>query len=211
MPSSYYFSSFGSACCRQAIRKLFVSTGYQIKDQSALYFLTFQVVQWADIFTRKIYRDIIIDSFKYCSNQKGLEIYAYVIMSNHVHLLARSTKEDLSGTIRDFKRHTSNRILEAVQTSEESRRDWLLLIFRYAARKHSRNEKFQVWTHENHAEEIFSNKFIEQKIEYIHNNPVRAGFVENPEDYLYSSARCYVGLDAVFETELAVLRWKTVR
>lgn len=187
-----------------------MSTGYQIQDQSALHFLTFQVVQWADIFTRRKYRDIIIESFKYCRDHKGLEIYAYVIMSNHIHLLAKSTKEDFSGAIRDFKRHTSKQMLEAVQ-NEESRREWLLMIFRYAARGHSRNEKYQVWTHENHAEQIFSNKFIEQKIEYIHNNPVRSGLVEKPEDYLYSSAGSYAGLDSIFETELAVLRWKTVR
>jgi len=188
-----------------------MSTGYKIIDQSAPHFLTFQVVQWADIFTRKIYRDIVIDSFKYCRDFKGLEIYAYVIMSNHIHLLARSDKEDLSGTIRDFKRHTSKLLLDAVQGKEESRREWLMMIFRYAAKKHSRNDKYQVWTHENHPEYIFSNKFIEQKLEYIHNNPVRAGLVERPEDYLYSSARCYAGLDSVFDTELAVIRWKTVR
>jgi len=187
-----------------------MSTGYQIKDQSALHYLTFQIVQWADIFTRQVYRDIIIDSFKYCRRHKGLEIYAYVIMSNHIHLLARSEEEDLSGTIRDFKRHTSNQIIELVQNKEESRREWLMMIFKYSANKHSRNEKYQVWTHENHAEHIFSNKFIEQKIDYIHNNPVRAGLVENPEDYLYSSARCYADMESVFETELAILRWKTV-
>ena len=188
-----------------------MSTGYQIKDQSALHFLTFQVVQWADIFTRKTYRDIVIDSFTYCRDQKGLEIYAYVIMSNHIHLLARSGKEDLSGVIRDFKRHTANKIIEAVQSGPESRKDWLLMIFQYAAGGHNRNEKYQVWTHENHAEEIFSNKFIEQKIQYIHDNPVRAGIVDNPDEYLYSSSRCYAGLDCIFETEIATMRWKTVR
>ncbi|MCB0396371.1 MAG: transposase [Flavobacteriales bacterium] len=188
-----------------------MTTGYKIFDQSALYFMTLQVVQWADIFTRKVYRDIIIDGFRYCCDKKGLEIYAYVIMSNHIHLLAQSTKGDISGTIRDFKRHTAKQILNIVQDNSESRRHWMMMIFRYAARGHNRNKTFQVWTHENHAELIYSNKFIEQKIEYIHNNPVRAGLVEKPEDYLYSSARCYAELDAVFQTELAVLRWKTVR
>lgn len=186
-------------------------TGYQIKDQSALHYITFQIVHWADIFTRKIYRDIFVESLIYCRDHKELEIYAYVIMSNHIHLLIKSGKEDLSGTIRDLKRHTSRKIIETVQQSQESRREWLLMIFRYAAGKYSRNETHQVWTHENHAEQIYSNKFIEQKIEYIHNNPVRAGLVEKPEDYLYSSARCYAGMESIFETELAVLRWKTVR
>lgn len=188
-----------------------MSTGYQIKDQAALYYLTFQVVHWADIFTRKLYRDIIIDSLKFCKDNKGLEVYAYVIMSNHIHLLARSANGDLSGTIRDLKRHTSRKITDAIQNNDESRREWLLSLFKSAANSHSRNETYQVWTHENHAEQIFSNDFIEQKIEYIHNNPVKAGWVEKPEDYLYSSARCYADMESIFDTELAVLRWKTIR
>ncbi len=186
-------------------------TGYQIKDQSALHYLTLQVVQWADIFTRKTYRDVIIESLKFCKNNKGLEVYAYVIMSNHVHLLAKSNKEDLSGAIRDFKRHTSKKIIEAIITGQESRKEWLLTIFKESARKHSRNEEYQLWTHENHAEQIYSNDFIEQKIEYIHNNPVKAGLVEKQEDYLYSSARYYSGMESHFETELAIIRWKTVK
>jgi hypothetical protein len=85
------------------------------------------------------------------------------------------------------------------------------MIFRYAARKHSRNNEYQVWTHENHAEEIFSNKFIEQKILYIHDNPVRAGIVENQEDYLYSSARDYADKESVIEICKATFRCKTIK
>ncbi|MCF8255477.1 MAG: transposase, partial [Bacteroidia bacterium] len=125
-----------------------MTTDYQVKDQFAPYFLTFQIVQWADIFTRKIYRDIVIESFKYCCENKGLEIYAYVIMSNHVHLIMRSILGNLSGTIRDMKKFTSKRIIEAVINGNESRRDWLLLVFEYSANGHNRNENFQVWTHE---------------------------------------------------------------
>ncbi len=106
-------------------------------------------------------------------------------MSNHIHLLVRSGQGNLSGTLRDFKSHTSKEILKAIIEKNESRRDWLLMVFKYAANKHKRNSTYQVWTHENHAEEIYSNKFIEQKLDYIHNNPVRAGIVTNSEDYLY--------------------------
>jgi REP element-mobilizing transposase RayT len=65
-------------------------TGYQIKDQHALLYVTLQVVYWVDIFTRKTYRDIAIESLQYCQQEKGLEIYAFVIMSNHIHLVAKS-------------------------------------------------------------------------------------------------------------------------
>ncbi len=135
-----------------------MSQAYKITDQQAAYYLTLQVVQWVDIFTRKIYRDIIIDSLQFCQKNKGLEVYAYVIMSNHLHLLVRASNSNLSSILRDLKRHTSKKIIETIQNESESRREWLLMIFRYAAGKHSRNNEFQVWTHENHAEEIFSNR-----------------------------------------------------
>jgi REP element-mobilizing transposase RayT len=168
-----------------------MSTGYKIQDQEALHYLTFQVVNWIDIFTRKVYRDIIIDSLKYCQENKGLELYGYVIMSNHIHVLIRASNNNLSDIIRDFKTHTSKIIIHEIQEGRESRKEWLLNQFSFAATKHKRNINYQFWTHENHAEIIFSNKFIWQKLEYIHNNPVRNGIVSKPEDYLYSSAKNY--------------------
>ena len=170
-----------------------MSTGYKIVDQEALHYITFQVVNWVDLFTRQVYRDIVIDSLKFCQTNKGLEIYAFVIMSNHIHILLRSNIGKLSDTIREFKSFTAKQILLAIEMEQESRRDWMLNLFEFAAKQHKRNEKFQVWTHENHAELIYSDKFIFQKINYIHENPVRAGIVENPEDYLYSSACDFAG------------------
>ena len=84
-------------------------------------------------------------------------------------------------------------ILNSIKNEPESRREWLLTLFRQVAAKHARNKDFQVWTHENHAEEIYSPKFTLQKIMYIHKNPVRSGIVIKPEDYFYSSARDYSG------------------
>ena len=85
-----------------------MGSGYQIQDQTQPYFLTFQVVGWADVFSRKIYRDIIIDSFIHCRDHNGLQIHAYVIMTNHVHVIWQHPKGNLSGIVRDFKKHTSN-------------------------------------------------------------------------------------------------------
>ena len=184
-------------------------TGYQIKDQESLYFLTLQVVGWVDIFTRKIYKDIVIENLKYCTVNKGLEIYGYVIMSNHIHLLAKSSTGEISKILRDFKSYTSKRIIETIQEIPESRKDWMLSIFKNAAAKNSRNSNFQFWTHENHAEHIYSNNFIQQKLEYIHNNPVRAGLVENAEEYMYSSAKNYAGEKGLLDIELLTIQWKT--
>ena len=173
--------------------------GYKIYNQSLPYYLTLQIVQWIDVFTRKLYRDIIIDSLKFCQHEKDLEIYAYVIMSNHIHLLAKSNQENLSHTIGDFKSFTCKEIIKSIQDHNESRRIWLLSMFQKEAENHKRNQTYQIWTHDNHPEEIQSNHFIKQKVQYIHNNPVRAGIVINPEDYLYSSARNYAGLDYLLE------------
>ncbi|MBA3972159.1 MAG: transposase [Bacteroidetes bacterium] len=187
-----------------------MTTGYQIKEQDQLYFITLQVVEWVDIFTKERYRKIIAENLEYCIQNKGLEIYGWVIMSNHMHLLAKSNINDLSGTLRDFKSYTSKLILEEIESSNESRKDWMLKLFKDSAFKHKRNSSYQFWTHENHAEHIFSQKFLEQKLNYIHNNPVRAGMVQNPEDYLYSSSKDYIGEQGFITIEKIVFQWKTV-
>jgi REP element-mobilizing transposase RayT len=170
-----------------------MSTGYQIYDQSAPYFVTFQIVNWVDLFTRSTYRNIFMKSLKYCQEKKGLEVFAWVIMSNHVHLMIRSSTHDLSGTVRDLKKFSSKAFINAIKNSDESRKDWMLKIFSES------NGKHQVWTHENHAEQLYSNGFIQQKLDYIHKNPVKARIVENAFDYLYSSARNYAGMEGLIE------------
>ncbi len=177
--------------------------GYQIKDQGATYFLTFQVVGWVDIFSRKVYRDIVIESMKYCKDHKALIIHAYVIMTNHVHLIVRCRNEKLSDTVRDMKRFIANSILKEIQESgQESRQEWMNIVFEYHARFNKRVKKKQFWTHENHAVELATNEMLDSRLEYIHQNPVRAGWVMNAEDYLYSSARNYAGLDHLLEIDM---------
>lgn len=174
-------------------------TGYQIKDQSAAYYLTFQVVFWIDLFTYERYRDIVIESLKFCQQNKGLEIFAWVIMSNHVHLLARNNENNMSGTIRDFKKYTSKAFIEIISLSDESRKEWMLRLFKHAAGRQNKAGIFQVWTHENHAIEVFGNTFIQSKVDYIHNNPIRAGIVRRAEDYKYSSACSYADQEGLLE------------
>ncbi len=185
-------------------------TGYQIKNQEAPYYLTFQIVYWVDLFSRKSYRDIVIESLKHCQKEKGLEIFAWVIMSNHVHIIARSTTNDLSGTIRDFKKYTSKKIIEEIERSAESRKEWMLRLFIHAAKRQNKKGDYQVWTHENHAIELFGNDFIQSKVEYIHNNPIRAGIVNKAEEYNYSSAAVYADMEGLLDIIPVTLKWKTV-
>src|SRR3972149_7425107 len=121
-------------------------------------------------------------------------------MTNHIHLIANSINEDLSNTVRDLKKFTSRSIIEQIEKGIESRRECLpaeasaqagmLDRFMFVAQRHSKNKKYQLWTHENHAVHLYSHKFMREKLEYLHNNPVRAGIVEKPEDYFYSISYC---------------------
>lgn len=177
-------------------------TGYRIDDQSGLYFLTFQVVEWIDVFSRKMYVDIVLDSLTFCREKKGLKLWAYVIMTNHVHVIVSHPAGALSDVIRDFKRFTATQILKTiVGNNYESRRTWMLAQFEFAAKKHRRNSQYQFWRHDNHAIELETHPFIMQKMAYIHENPVTAGFVEEAEHWMYSSQRNYSGLYALLEVD----------
>ena len=184
--------------------------GYKIRDQFRPHHLTFTIVDWVDIFIRKCYVDIVIDSFKYCQDNKGLVIYAFVVMPSHLHIMASSETGKLSETIRDMKRHMSKKIVDMIKAEPECRRELLTMHFRNAAAKHKRNKEFQVWMHHNHPIELFSNKFIRQRLNYIHNNPVEAGLVKYAEDYLYSSARNYADMEGILDVVLVSRELKTI-
>jgi REP element-mobilizing transposase RayT len=158
---------------------------------------------WIDVFSRQSYKEIIIDSFQYCQKHKGLHINAFVIMTNHIHLVAHSPDNNLSNIIREFKKFTSKRIIESIQeNSKESRSEWMLDLFRQFATSSKKHKNYQFWTHNNHPVELFSPKWINQKIIYTHNNPVNAGIVEMPEHYTYSSAKNYIGQPGILDVEV---------
>ncbi|UPQ80709.1 transposase [Flavobacterium azooxidireducens] len=176
--------------------------GYVIRDQNLPHFLTATIVDWVDVFSRKSYRDCVIECLDYCIKNKGMILYSYVIMTNHIHMIVQSKEGKLSDLIRDFKKYTSKTILEKIQSEPESRREWMLERFQLATKTHIRNKNFQFWQLGNHAEEIYSEKFMWSKIDYIHLNPVRAGLVEKAAHYLYSSASNYVHNEGIIKIEL---------
>jgi REP element-mobilizing transposase RayT len=167
---------------------------YYITDQHATYFLTFTVVDWIDVFTRPDYKTIITDALNYRSENKGWEINAWVLMSNHLHLVVKTQPPfRMSDTLRDFKKFTSKKILEAIKQSPESRREWLLDKFSYHARISGRAKDYKLWRDDNHAIYLDNATMTRQRIDYIHENPVVAMIVANAEDYLLSSANVYAG------------------
>ena len=167
----------------------------RIENPEALYFITFATVQWVDIFIRSHYTNILLDSLKHCQKEKGLRIHAWCVTSNHVHLII-STKlgNHPSDVLRDLKKFTSKQIIAAIEDKNlpEIRRGWMLWIFRQTGEANVKNTTYQFWQQENHPIELFSNKFIDQKLNYIHQNPVTAGLVDEPWEYRYSSARDYM-------------------
>jgi REP element-mobilizing transposase RayT len=153
------------------------------------YFITFTVAGWIDIFTRQRYCDIIVQSLQYCIRFKNLEVYGFVIMPSHVHLIARSTSNKMASTIRDLKSFTAKEILKSIeQEGGESRKEWLLHMFEYFARFKQQNARHMFWDKTNHPVELSSPELFDQTMDYIHNNPVEAGYVLQPEMWTYSSA-----------------------
>jgi putative transposase len=147
--------------------------------------------------------EIIVNSLNYCTKEKGLEIYAWCIMSNHVHLIISCTQGRKEEILRDHKRHTTKACLEAIGNNiQESRKDWMLWMFRRAGKKNLNNQIYQFWQQHNKPIELHSNFLLEQKLNYIHNNPVEAGLVDQPEEYRYSSARDYCGMRGLINIKL---------
>lgn len=177
-----------------------MSRKYKFRDNDKLYFVTFAVINWIDLFIRNEYKDILLKSFQYCISNKGLELYAYCVMTSHVHLIIGSNKEPMQNILRDLKRHTSETLRRAIETnSSESRREWMLQMMKEAGTLNSNNRGFQLWRQDNRPIELRDSERLHQKLKYIHRNPVEAGFVEKEEDWLYSSAGNYHGLKGLIE------------
>ena len=172
-----------------------MSRNYKFHNPEGLYFVSFAVVNWLDVFTRNEYKDIIIDSLAFCQREKSMEIIAWCIMSNHIHLIFRINDDGKPQLVLgDFKRFTSKTIVNAIKENKrESRIEFLLEQFKKAAESSSNVKHYQFWRHDNKPIELWSNKVIKEKIDYVHNNPVVEGLVYKPEDYVYSSAIDYAG------------------
>jgi REP-associated tyrosine transposase len=179
---------------------------YLVSDKSGCYYVTFTVIHWIDIFSRKEYRDIIVDSLNYCIKEKGLVVYGWVIMSNHVHLIitAKTEEQNISAIIRDFKKYTSKAISKAIGEIAESRREWLLNAMSKEAKRIGRATYYKLWKDDNHAITIDGKIItIKERLNYIHDNPVRNGLADGQWDYVYSSSLDYQGKKGLVHIEFA--------
>ena len=180
-----------------------MSRKYKFHNKLAAYFISFATVYWLDVFTRQVYFNVLEESIAYCRKEKGMEVFAYCFMPSHVHLIFRSSSEDPSGLIRDFKGYTARKLIKTIEENpQESRKEWLLWMMERAGKKKSNVKQHQLWQQHNKPIELWSDKVIQQKIDYIHSNPVESGFVTDPVDWKYSSARNYQEDQTILEIDI---------
>jgi len=165
---------------------------YTIGQSDGIYFCTDTIISFAYVFVEIELFDIIIDSLKYCQKEKGLQLVAYVIMPNHIHTILGANNGNISDILRDFKQYTSRKITETFRQRGKSQ---ILSLFKSASKHAGKGNQYKVWQLGSHSQLMDYDEKLFQKIEYIHHNPVRKGFVEDPENWTYSSARNYMNND----------------
>jgi len=176
---------------------------YKIRDQSKPHFLTLTCIEFADVFIRNHYKEIIAESLAFCQKEKGLIINAYCIMTSHIHFIAGTRQNDLQDIVRDFKSFTSLQIRKCLEEGTgESKRKRYLHMFEWAGKHNNNNNDWQFWIQNNQPKELWDNYMIDQKMEYIHQNPVKAGFVTEPHHWLWSSAGDYMGIKGPIDVVL---------
>lgn len=161
---------------------------YVILEQDKPHFLTCTVVEWMPVFTRPDAVQILLDSWSHLRNHDGLQLFGYVILENHLHFVAQAPR--LDKCLASFKSYTAMRLIGLLEARKAER---LLTRLRVAKKAHKRDREYQFWQEGSHAEMVFSEAVMREKLEYIHQNPVKRGYVDLPEHWRYSSARNYAG------------------
>ncbi|HAN65022.1 MAG TPA: transposase [Chitinophagaceae bacterium] len=169
-----------------------MSNKYKIGDHAIPHFISFSVVGWIDVFTRDYYKEIVVESLKFCQENKGLILHAWVIMTNHVHLIISSESNKIEDIVRDLKKFTSKKILHAIISNDnESRKEWMMNIFKFTGKNNNNNKEYQFWKQDYHPVELNTVEKTRQRLQYLHQNPVKSGLVWEPWHFKYSSAIDY--------------------
>ena len=171
-----------------------MSRKYKFYNKEGLYFVSFATVYWIDVFVREHYFEKLVESLDYCRIEKGMEIYCWCIMPSHVHLIFKAKENNPGELLKSFKTYTSKALQKAIEEhGQESRRDWLLWLMKRAGEKNSNITNRQFWQQNNKPIELWSEEVIDQKVDYINNNPILSGFVFEAHHWKYSSAIDYSG------------------
>lgn len=180
-----------------------MSRKYKFYEAEGLYFVSFATVFWLDVFVRAEYFEIMANSLDYCRRNKGMEMYCWCFMPSHVHLIFRAKEGNPGELLKEMKTYTSKALQRSIaENPQESRKEWLLWMMERAGSKNGNITKAQFWQQHNQPIELWSNAVIDQKIDYIHQNPVLAGFVTHPEHWKYSSAANYADGIGMIEIDI---------
>ncbi len=164
---------------------------YKITTETSPHFLTLTVNHWLPVFTRPATTQIIYSAWQQLQQESSFRLYAFVILENHLHFIAQS--DNLSRDLKYFKGRTARYILDYLI---QNRVDFLLKQLAYRKNSYKRQSRYQFWQEGSHPQLIETMQVLRQKVDYIHYNPVKRGYIALPEHWLYSSARAYLGLDS---------------
>ena len=186
-PPGFAIPSFPS-CTWERLSGMFeavppMRSRYRILERDHSHFITATTVAWLPIFTTAARCDVLVDAFEYCRQHKSLKLYAWVILDTHFHAIVAAPR--LERVLADLKRHTARRIIEQL---EAEHCNWLLRQLRSQRAPHKTESQHQVWQEGSHPQAVMSDEIMLQKLEYLHNNPVKRGLVASPEHWRYSSA-----------------------
>ncbi len=160
------------------------------------HFITFAVVGWVDVFTRREYAEFLLQNLAYCRKNKGLRLYEFVIMPNHLHLIAAAASGNLGEIMRDFKTYTSKELVKLIAANpRESRKEWMLRVFREHGAANPQNVHHQFWQQSNRPIILDKPELFDQRRRYLRENPLRAGLVNDESAYMWSSANPHLDFE----------------
>ncbi|BBP75851.1 hypothetical protein PHLH7_19550 [Pseudomonas sp. Ost2] len=171
---------------------------YTITEPDQPHFLTCTVLEWLPLFTRPALVTLLLDCWRYQQANQGLRLYGYVVLENHLHFVAQAP--ELNTCLRSFKSFTARQIIDHLHENNAER---ALQRLRFSKRAHKHDRVYQFWQEGSHAELVCSEQVMREKLDYIHHNPVKRGYVDQAEHWRYSSARNYAGLEGLIEIQ----RW----
>ena len=169
---------------------------YVITEPEKPHFLTCTVMEWLPLFTRDYIVGHLLDCWRYQQRHEALNLYAYVVLENHLHFVAQAP--DLGKCVSQFKSFTARTIIDDLQSKGAER---VLRRLRFSKRAHKADRVYQLWQEGSHAELVYSDAVMRQKLDYIHHNPVKRGYVDQAEHWRYSSARDYSGMQGLIDIE----------
>jgi len=171
-----------------------MSRKYKFRNTEGTYFVSFATVYWLDVFVREEYFNVFTNSLEYCRKEKGMELFAWCVMPSHVHLIFRDKNNNPGRLLKELKTYTSKQLHKMIESHpRESRKEWLLWMMKRAGKQNSNIKNHQFWQQHNQPIELCNSEIFEQKLNYLHANPVESGFVVNLEDWKYSSGIDYAG------------------